>query len=184
MKNLKLLVSIIAVSVLSTACGNMTAPSSSTGTVVSSLNASGNNASGSSLAEKCSLAPNVMSLSDNGDVQSQYRACANGSTTGSMQLFKADAAQVTVCIFPARVTNQSISLFVSNPYAPVESRYVSQCTTTRNPGIVVNFSGLNFNAVYVVSANDANNMAACISSGQVASCAAYMGFQFSYGQFK
>ena len=164
---------------LSTACGKTTAPAS-TGTVVSGLTSG---TSGTSLAQQCSASPNVNSLSNANSTASQYRTCNNPNSAGSIELFKEDAATTNVCIFPAKVTNGSISLFISNPGAVDSSRYVVQCTTTRNPGIIVNFNGLDFNAIYVVNYADVNNMTTCIGSGTIGSCAAYFGFNVSYGQF-
>ncbi len=177
MKNVKILLSVAVVTFLSTACGNLVQPSTG---AVSNASTSSN---GIATAQQCSASPNVSSV-NSGGLQSQYSACANGTTVGSFELFKSDSAITNICIFPAQVSSGVISMYISNPYAAIESRYVSQCTSTQNPGIVVNFSGLAFNAVYVVDAANAGNMAQCIASGNISSCAYQLGFDFSYGQFK
>lgn len=177
MKNLNAVLSVLVLSVVSTACGNIqnqglnTNSYSSTATIATSVQ------------EQCSTSPNVVGQGYNNALQNQYRVCASSTSTAtanSIQIFAEDQVSRNVVIYPVRIVGNQIAIYPS--YA--------QSVTLRTSGTQVSFGALAANAVYVVDSVAAARFNTCISysasgNGSMSACASSqnISLNYAYGQF-
>ncbi len=122
-------------------------------------------------ALQCSGDVNIEDLK--GDSAREYRAC-NPNNAGTLKLYPALGQSETVCVFPA-----SGQLPVLNAGIPV-----AKCGALSPNGNSISFTGLNFNAVYVVKYEKFNAMANCLKSNHPAACAQQGTFSYAYGLLK
>ena len=182
MKNFKNLFFAIVLGSALSACGNSVQKYDQLSTQSSGLGTQ--SSSSTSFADQnCSANPNIIGTDDT--INTQYRACHYGSTTGSVAMYPADQTARAVCVFPLRVTsNGQPSAIVQNMNNPIETRFVYQCVNVQGSGSVVAFAGLTYNGMYVVDQDNARALAYCMAYGDVATCTNSANITISYGQFK
>ena len=147
MEKIKILFVLAVMGSSITACGNKSLQQSdaylNSGTGTSS---SANFTENSFLPvdEQCSENTNINS--NISSPSSAYRAC-RGSTTGSVQLFDADQATKSICVFPALNGRTNPTLY--------------KCINTNSGGSTVSFGSLNFNQIFVIDAANLRIMVTC-----------------------
>jgi hypothetical protein len=173
MKNLNVVLSVLVLSVVSTACGNMSSPNSQLGS--SGYNTPIGN-TGLSANSQCAASPNVVGQGYNSSLSNQYRAC-NGGSASAVKIYAEDSQIKNVCVFPATANGTSIAVFAN----------AAQCGTTNNTtGLTVNFGASGANAVYIVDYNVRAAFNYCLAysaagNGSLSACAAAQGIGASYG---
>lgn len=177
---------LIAVSGALSACGKNTQRYPDWSNQSTTTGLQGSSGTALSQATKCSAQPNINSTTNSYAPQTdrQYHACkANlvGGSSSQIALFPADGTQKNICVFPVQYINNSPAVIVANPYAPASSRYVLQCGTVAGTGSVMNFSGISYQAAFIVNSVDASVFVNCLATGNLSYCAANMGIEFSAG---
>ena len=178
MKNLNAVLSVLVLSVISTACGNvqnqggLNKSSYGTSTTIST-----------SAQEQCSTSANVVGQGYNNSLQTQYRVCVSSTSTATantIQIFAEDQVSRNVAIYPVRIVGNLIAIYPS--YA--------QSVTLRTAGTQVSFGALAANAVYVVDSAAVAKFNQCISysasgNGSLSACASNnnISLNYAYGQF-
>jgi|GEM_PF-2615148 len=178
MKNLKALLSLVVLSVVSTACGNM-ASSVPDGSAWSATGYTQNGNYTNTAASQCAPTANVTGQSYTSSVQSQYRVCRT-SVTGTINLFPEDGTTKQICVYPVITNGSQAGVYTQ----------AAKCTTISASGISLNFIGVNMNAAYIVNYAVSQAFQTCLSwsasgMGSVSTCAAQYGIsaQYGYGQF-
>ena len=177
MKNLNVVLSVLVLSIINTACGNMSSPTSQIGSGSMNTQISGGSLSA---ASQCAAAPNVTGQGYNNSLSNQYRAC-NGGTATSVKIFAEDTTLKNVCVYPVRVVGTSVAVY---------SQY-AQCGSTNSVGVTVNFGIQSINAVYVVDYDVRAAFNYCLAfsaagNGSLSACAAAqnIGANYGYGLFQ
>ena len=182
MKNLKGIFTVVALSALGSACGNLTPPNQTS----SSVNqASASTTAASNAADQCSSVANITASASEDTLQTEYRACP-ANTAATVNIYAADATAKGICVFPALSNGSGAApLLNGSPYAPIATRFISSCTNVAaGGGIQITFSGVNYDSLYIVPQESAAMMANCLQYMDVNGCASAFGFTFSVGKFK
>ena len=179
MRNIKIFgLCLFAVGALS-ACGNVTQGRNQFGNY--SVVQDGASVQGSTVGSgQCNYSANITSA-DSFEISVSNRYVGCKGTTGSVKLYSEDNASKTVCVFPVLYANGHSSVFISNPYADVSARYLTQCQNTDSSGTNFSFGSLSFNAVYVVNQDNVSAFSTCLASASLTACTADYGVQYSFG---
>ncbi len=103
-----------------------------------------------------------------------FTACAKSTAPNEVLLEGHPTQTSTVCVFAANnVSGQIVPVMTSSNTPAV------QCVNMSGAAAIINFQGLYYNALYVVSPNDEQTMYSCLVSGTPSNCPEY-----SYGQFR
>ena len=181
MKQLKILFFGLIATASITACGNTNYQADQFATQNSDVVSQVSNTAYLPSNQRCSQTPNV--VGNDGAFSNEYRACNYGTTAGQIALYPSDSQVKGVCMVPVRLsTTGQANAIIANSMAPLATRYVYQCANVQASGSIINFRGLNFNALYVVEAPKMALLAYCISTGDVGTCAAANGLSLSFGQ--
>ncbi|OFZ82604.1 MAG: hypothetical protein A2583_07835 [Bdellovibrionales bacterium RIFOXYD1_FULL_53_11] len=104
-----------------------------------------------------------------------YKVCAALSGTATIKVIGTASAGTNICVFPVEIINNQTWLKPDQTGAPMY-----QCVAaSSSAGTQVSFSATSFNAVFIVSGEDASQMVSCLQAGTYLSCPDY-----SYGKFR
>ena len=175
MKNLNGLLSVLVLSIVSTACGNI--QSGQLNSANYGIGSNGGN--GLTGAAACASSPNVVGQGYNNSLQNQYRVC-NAGSVGNITLYPEDDATKNICVIPVKVVGSQSAVFTQ----------FAKCTTIKASGVSMSFGNLGFNAVYVVDYNAAYQFNRCLAQAvaggySLPACASQAGIggYYAYGQF-
>jgi hypothetical protein len=156
---------------LTAACGNQQRQPD----VVMPASGSGYSKYNLSPAIQCSDDPNIEVLPGNSG--QEYRAC-NPDRAGTLKLYPALGQSETLCVFPA---TGGLPLLNGTGKS---AKPIAKCGTLSASGNSISFTGLSFDAIYVVKYERYLEMAACLGTAHPAACAASKGFFYAYGLLK
>jgi len=126
---------------------------------------------------RCPSNPNVIpDYDDRLDGTGQYSVCTHRSSESQI-LIQADSYQnEKLCIFPAQVID-SKHIYVK-PDTQTGAPW-HQCIPQANSGIFADFTGIQYNAVFIIDGSDEYQMTKCLIGGNYYACP-----QYSFGQFR
>lgn len=179
MKNLNSILSVLVLSIISTACGNIQSGSGLNNASSNYSNGIDNSSNNGSSASQCASSPNVVGQGYNNSLQNQYRVC-NAGAVGTIKLFAEDQATKNICVFPVKVVGTQIAIMPQ----------FAKCTTITSNGTTMAFGNLSMNAAYVVDYNAVALFQQCVmwsaaGQGSLSACASQYGIggYYGYGQF-
>ncbi len=103
-----------------------------------------------------------------------YTVCPDKTATDDVLVNGATSGSNEICAFPAQAA--STSLFY--PITSGTSGPLMQCQPITSNGVIFTFQGVTFNAIYIVTQQDEQQMANCLSQMNSYLCPAYSAGQF------
>jgi hypothetical protein len=181
-----LLIFVTFVACALTACANTVHRSVVTGNENSALTAQPfmpdglNESAADAAAFNCPDQPNVVPDYDwNFNGTGSFTVCPSNSNLSDVLVSGTSVVAGPVCIFPAQITSSGTVVAEQNPNNANGTPWV-QCVTPGDDGVHASFPGINWNAAFIVDAQDVTQMSLCIQGGIYSYCPK----NYSFGSFR
>jgi hypothetical protein len=136
----------------------------------------------------CPNTPNVLSNSDSSSYSNagKYTVCTQSSNISMIKIHGTTMGSNGICVFPVQYVDSSHVYFKPDLTTGLP---LSNCATisssssssgsSSGSGIELTFSGINFNAVFIVDDTNQGQMQTCLATANAGGCPLY-----SYGKFR
>lgn len=128
----------------------------------------------------CPNTANVLSNSDSAAYSNagKYTVCSNSTDITAIKVHGTTMGSSGICVFPVQYIDSSHVYFKPDlttglPYS------ICQTVNSASSGLEFTFSGMNFNAVFIVDDTSQSQMQMCLANANAGGCPLY-----SYGKFR
>jgi hypothetical protein len=132
----------------------------------------------------CPNTANVLSNSDSAAYSNagKYTVCSQTSNIANIKIHGTTMGSNGICVFPVQFIDSSHVYFkpdLSTGLPMASCATISSSGTSSSSGIELTFTGISFNAVFIVDDSSKDMMQMCLANANAGGCPLY-----SYGKFR